>query len=115
MVSKLDSQSKGCGFESHPILDGNGFMAMCPILVKISNEKKEIKGSEIRHTKFIFRLNVYSKKVVNTVCAKDLGKLGLISISSEISLLSQQLQVILLLQKVIKSDPKSIVLICLQS
>ncbi len=28
MVSELDSQSKGRGFEHHPILDGNGFKAM---------------------------------------------------------------------------------------
>ncbi len=28
VVSKLDSQWEGCGFESHPILDGNGVKAM---------------------------------------------------------------------------------------
>ncbi len=28
MVSKLDSQLEGGGFESHPILDGNGVKAM---------------------------------------------------------------------------------------
>ncbi len=28
MDSKLDSQLEGCGFESHPILDGNGVKAM---------------------------------------------------------------------------------------
>jgi len=28
VVCKIDSRSKGRGFESHPILDGNGFTAM---------------------------------------------------------------------------------------
>jgi len=43
--SKLDSRSKGRGFESHPILDGNGVKTMpgrlkCPILVHSIIEKK---------------------------------------------------------------------------
>jgi len=28
VVSELDSQLEGCGFESHPMLDGNGVKAM---------------------------------------------------------------------------------------
>jgi len=48
--SKLDSQSKGRGFKSHPILDGNGVKTMpgrlkYPILVHSMIEKKENTGS----------------------------------------------------------------------
>ncbi len=33
VVSKLDSQLEGCGFESHPILDGNGVKAMPGLII----------------------------------------------------------------------------------
>ncbi len=55
MVSRLDSQSKGCGFESHlvlsKILDGIGLKAM-PGLIPASNpcsfiEKKQNRGSQM--------------------------------------------------------------------
>jgi len=64
VVDKLDSQLKGRGFKSHPILYENGFKAMptrflYPILVKSSNEEIEITGSQMRHTKKIF-FKVYS-------------------------------------------------------
>jgi len=32
VVSKLDSKLEGCGFESYPILDGNGVKAMPGLL-----------------------------------------------------------------------------------
>jgi len=48
---------EGCGFESHPILDGNGVKAMPPrlilhpILVHLIIGKKENIGSQMGHTK----------------------------------------------------------------
>ena len=57
VISKLDSRSEGRGFESHPILDGNGVKAMPgsipvhPILVHSIHEKKENIGSQMGHTK----------------------------------------------------------------
>ncbi len=46
----------GRGFESHPILDGNGFKAMpgliaVSIMVKLSYENKETTGGQMGHTK----------------------------------------------------------------
>ncbi len=54
--SKLDSQLKGHGFESHPILDGNGVKTMpgwlkYPILVHWMIKKKENKSGQMGHTK----------------------------------------------------------------
>jgi len=54
VVSVVDLQSKGGGFESHLMVDGNGFKAMAlmyPILVKSSNENKENTGSQMGLTK----------------------------------------------------------------
>jgi hypothetical protein len=53
---KLNSQLKGCGFESHPIQDGNGFKTMpgliiVPNPVKSSKEGKKNPGSQMGHTK----------------------------------------------------------------
>ncbi len=64
MVSVLDSRSKGRGFKSHPILDGNGFEAMPGsidrlILVKSSNENKENTCSQMGHTKKIFKEKIH--------------------------------------------------------
>ncbi len=55
LVSKHDSRLEGCGFESHPTLDGNGVKAMPdkllhPVLVHLI-EKKEHVGSQMGHTK----------------------------------------------------------------
>ncbi len=49
---KLDSRSKGRGFKSHPILDGNGVKTMpgrlkYPILVHSLIEKKENTGGQM--------------------------------------------------------------------
>jgi len=58
VVTKLDSQLKGRGFESHPILDQNGFKAM-PGLISVPNsglglshqmKEKENTGSQMGHT-----------------------------------------------------------------
>ncbi len=32
VISQLDSQSKGRGFDPHPILDGNGFNAIAGLI-----------------------------------------------------------------------------------
>jgi len=64
--SKLDSRSKGCGFKSHPILDGNGVKTMpgqlkYPIMVHSMIEKKENTGSQMGHTKNkMFKNEIYS-------------------------------------------------------
>jgi hypothetical protein len=60
VVSKLGSRSEGCGFESHPILDGNSFKSVpgsIPILV-ISSKEKKLNGT---HQKNI--LKSYSQKM----------------------------------------------------
>ncbi len=62
--SKLDSRPKGRGFESHPILDGNGVKTMpgrlkYPILVHLMIEKKENTGSRMGHTK---KQNILKRK-----------------------------------------------------
>jgi hypothetical protein len=53
VVTKLDSQTKGRVFKSHPILDGNGFkgLILYPILGKSSNEKNENTGGQTGHKK----------------------------------------------------------------
>jgi len=63
VVSKLDSGLEGCGFEYHPILNGNAVSKPCqdqflhPILVHLI-EKKENKSSQMGHTKK-FTMNKY--------------------------------------------------------
>ena len=53
MGSEFDSRSKDRGFDSHPILDGNGVKAMPglipvhPFLVYSTHEKKENIGSKM--------------------------------------------------------------------
>jgi len=59
VVSKLDSQLGGRGFETHPILDGNGVKAIPgsipePYRVHTKIKKKENVGSQMRHTKKYF-------------------------------------------------------------
>ena len=68
MVIELDSRSKGRGFESHPILDGNGVKALpgsIPvhlILVHSIHEKKENKK---KHLKKDMNTNISSDKLKN--------------------------------------------------
>ena len=55
MGSEFDSRSKGSGFESHLILDGNGVKAM-PGSIIVPNPgsfkwKEKNTGSQMRHTK----------------------------------------------------------------
>ena len=55
MGIKLNVQSKGRGFESHPIIDGNGVKAMpgsmsCTPQSWFIPEKKENRGSQKGHT-----------------------------------------------------------------
>jgi len=47
VVSKLDSQLEGRGFETHPLLDGNGVKNMPGFLVHSIIEKKEKYGYRI--------------------------------------------------------------------
>jgi len=58
VVSKLDSQLEGRGFESHPILDGkcvNAMPGLIPaILVHLIIEMKENTGSQMGHIKIRF-------------------------------------------------------------
>jgi len=59
--SKLDSQSKGFGFESHPTLDGNGVKAMpgqfkYPILV---HSIQYLKRKKIQVAKWGTPKNIY--------------------------------------------------------
>jgi len=59
VVSELDSRLEGCGFKSHPILDGNGGKAMpAPNPSSFNNWKKENTGSQMGHTKKIFYKNI---------------------------------------------------------
>ncbi len=48
MVSKLDSWSKGCGFESHPILDRNGPKKAMPGLIPAPNPGIKLKERKIQ-------------------------------------------------------------------
>jgi len=58
MVSKLDSRLEGCGFESHPILDGNSVKTMPGLIPAPKSwffqllKKKENIGSQMGHTNF---------------------------------------------------------------
>ncbi len=51
LVSKLDSQLEGCGFESHPILDGNGVKAMPGSIPAPSPGSFNWKGRKYRQPK----------------------------------------------------------------
>jgi len=59
VVCKLDSQLGGRGFETHPILDGNGVKAIpgsipAPYRVHTIIKKRENVGSQMGHTKKYF-------------------------------------------------------------
>jgi len=56
VVSKLDSRLEGCGFKSHPMLDGNGVNVMpgsipAPNPGSFNNWKERNIGSQMGHTK----------------------------------------------------------------
>ena len=64
VVSKLESRLKDRGFESHPMLDGNGVKAMPrsipePNPESFNNWKERNIGSQRGHTKKIFLKRYY--------------------------------------------------------
>ncbi len=70
VVSVLNSCLVDCGFESHPMLDGNCVKAMpgyttAPNSGSLFIEKKENKGSLMGHTKKIFKKTFISETRFN--------------------------------------------------